>query len=67
MVKIGVLFLDSEMTLQESQFQRYTRQEAELADNPEGKESFLKESVLALILSGLFASYLSPRITRTFC
>lgn len=38
------------MILQERQFQRYTRQEAELVDNPKGKGSFLKGSVLALIL-----------------
>lgn len=54
------------MIPQETQFQRYTRQVAEPVDNPEGKECFLKGSVLALILFDLFASYLSPRISRMF-
>lgn len=34
--------LDSEKTLQERQFQRYTTQDAELVDNPEEKERILQ-------------------------
>lgn len=34
--------LDSEKTLQEREFQRYTTQDAQLVDNPEGKERILQ-------------------------